>query len=88
MTIAEANVTLRLAMPQGWTKEEVQEELNDILTALEERTAEGRERLMLEFEVQTVTVDANPFEAQRIRALTAQMPAQLPVLASPFKNTW
>ena len=60
MTIAETRINLRLAATQGWTKEEVESELNDILTALQERVRESH-GLLVEFTTEVSYVNADPF---------------------------
>jgi hypothetical protein len=65
MTIAEANVTLRFALPQGWTKTDIEDHLNDLLVVLSEKAEERG--IMLESEHSVTHVDADPFINSKLR---------------------
>lgn len=77
MTIAEAYVNLKLALPQGWTKEEVEEKLTDMFVEFE-RKAQEEQNITLEFEVAVGYTDADPFttrKAQQLPTLMSQLQA-------------
>ena len=59
MTIVSANLNLQIALPQGRTHEEVLDLLNDFLTEM----TQG-ESMIIEAEVGTVHVNADPFGKQ------------------------
>jgi hypothetical protein len=72
MTIAEANVNLKLALPQGWTKTEVEDHLNDLLTELQGK-AQDDHGMLLEFDATVMHVDADPFITSKVMRLPLAM---------------
>jgi hypothetical protein len=75
VTIAEVNVNLFLAFPQGWTKADVEDHINDLLT----KAAEDRDHNVVEFEVVDTRVNADPFGKEFQSKVTANFP-QTPAL--------
>jgi hypothetical protein len=68
MTIAEANVNLQLALPEGWTKADIESELNDILTALQDKIATDR-GWIVEFDTNVLHADADPLQSSKVRSM-------------------